>query len=109
MCSCIYILPTIARQRLDKHVPAATSTCNNRIAGRVVLYAVRVISISSTGNFLLLLSFQLCLGHLGDFSLRFLYKNPVKQPKKIPLLQWNSKVHYRLHISLGLIPALWAR
>jgi hypothetical protein len=34
-----------ARQRLSKHVSAATNTCyNRRIVGRVVFYAVRVVS-----------------------------------------------------------------
>jgi hypothetical protein len=38
-------LQSFARQRLAKHVPAATSACNSRwIVGRVVFYAVYVVS-----------------------------------------------------------------
>jgi hypothetical protein len=37
--------PIVDRQRLGKHVPAATNTRNNRrIVGRVVFYTVRVVS-----------------------------------------------------------------
>jgi hypothetical protein len=44
----VCLLPTDAIQRLNKHVPAAINTCNNRItAKRVVFYAVRVISKDS--------------------------------------------------------------
>jgi hypothetical protein len=39
------IPPFIARQRLDKHVPTATNTCNSRrIVGGVVFYAAHIIS-----------------------------------------------------------------
>jgi hypothetical protein len=43
---CLSVYPSIvAMQRIGKHVPTATSTRNNRrIVGRVVLYAVRVVS-----------------------------------------------------------------
>jgi hypothetical protein len=42
------IPPIVARQRLGKHVPAATNACNNRrIIGRVISYAVRVLSKES--------------------------------------------------------------
>jgi hypothetical protein len=38
----------IATQRLGKHVPAATNTCNNkRIIGRFILFAVCVVSKES--------------------------------------------------------------
>jgi hypothetical protein len=44
----ICISPIVARQRLGKHVPAATNTRNNRrIVGRVVLYAIRVVAKES--------------------------------------------------------------
>jgi mRNA-degrading endonuclease toxin of MazEF toxin-antitoxin module len=36
--------PIVTRQRLDKHVPAATKTPNNKTIGYVVFYAVRVVS-----------------------------------------------------------------
>jgi hypothetical protein len=40
--------PIVARQRLGKHVPAATNTQNNRrTVGCVVFYKVRVISKES--------------------------------------------------------------
>jgi hypothetical protein len=43
-----YIPHFIARQRLGKHVPAATNTRNNRrIVGRVIFYAVCVLSKES--------------------------------------------------------------
>jgi hypothetical protein len=43
-CLCVYV-PIIARQRLGKNVTAATNESNNRIiVGRVVFYAVCVIS-----------------------------------------------------------------
>jgi hypothetical protein len=43
---CLYVYPLIvARQVLGKHVPAARNTRNSRIiVGRVVVYAVRVVS-----------------------------------------------------------------
>jgi hypothetical protein len=42
------IPPFGPRQRLGKHVPAATNTRNNRRnVGRVILYAVRVLSKES--------------------------------------------------------------
>jgi hypothetical protein len=43
-----YIPLIVARQRLGEHVPAATNTRNNRrIVGRVIFYAVRVLSKKS--------------------------------------------------------------
>jgi hypothetical protein len=39
--------PVVARQRLGKHVPSATNTCNSGTAGRVILCAVRVLSMES--------------------------------------------------------------
>jgi hypothetical protein len=60
MCVCVSLLsllgngsikcipPNVARQRLGNHVTAATNTCNNRqIVGRIIFYAVRVISKES--------------------------------------------------------------
>jgi hypothetical protein len=45
------ILPFIARQRLGKHVPAATNTHNNRrIYGRVCLWVCLCIPLSLLGN-----------------------------------------------------------
>jgi hypothetical protein len=47
---CVYmcILPIVARQRLGKHVPSATSTCNNtRIIERIIFCAVRFLSKES--------------------------------------------------------------
>jgi hypothetical protein len=45
--------PILARQRLGKHVPAATNTRNNRrIVAWVVFYAVRVVSHKSQWVFL---------------------------------------------------------
>jgi hypothetical protein len=46
---CLYVYPSVvARQRLGKNVTAATNTRNNRrIVGRVVSYAVRVVSEDS--------------------------------------------------------------
>jgi hypothetical protein len=43
---CLYVYPPlIARQRLGKHVSAATNTCNTgRSVGRVFFYTVRVLS-----------------------------------------------------------------
>jgi hypothetical protein len=43
---CLFVYPTIfARQRLRKHVPAATNTRNNRrIIRGVVLYWIRIVS-----------------------------------------------------------------
>jgi hypothetical protein len=55
-CVCVFLLsllgkgsvkcipPFVARQRLDKHVPAATNTDSRRIVGRITFYAVRVLS-----------------------------------------------------------------
>jgi hypothetical protein len=44
------IPPFGARQRLGQHVPAATNTRYNiRIVGRVIFYAVRVLSKESLG------------------------------------------------------------
>jgi hypothetical protein len=42
-------IPLIAaRQRLSKHIPAARNTCNStRNVGRVILYAVRILSKES--------------------------------------------------------------
>jgi hypothetical protein len=51
----------IARQRLGKNVTAATNTGNNRrIVGRVVLYAVDVVSKQNRRLFIYLQNF-LCL------------------------------------------------
>jgi hypothetical protein len=48
LCACMCIPPIVARQRLGKHVPAATNTRNSRrIDGRVIVYAVRVLSKES--------------------------------------------------------------
>jgi hypothetical protein len=44
------IPPIVARQRLSKHVPAATNTCINRIVGSVIFYAVRVLWKDSLGS-----------------------------------------------------------
>jgi hypothetical protein len=46
---CLHVYPSlVARQRLGKTLPQHEYTCNNRrIAGRVVLYAVRVVSKES--------------------------------------------------------------
>jgi hypothetical protein len=42
------IPPSVARQRLGKHVPAAKNTRKNKIiVGRVIFYAVRVLSKES--------------------------------------------------------------
>jgi hypothetical protein len=43
---CLYVYPTIvARQRLGKHIPAATNTRNiKKLVGRIVFCAVRVLS-----------------------------------------------------------------
>jgi hypothetical protein len=42
------IPPFISRQRIGKHVPVATNTRSNRIiAGRVIFYAVRILSMKS--------------------------------------------------------------
>jgi hypothetical protein len=38
------IVSIVARQRLGEHVPAAANTPDNRIVGRVVYYAVHVVS-----------------------------------------------------------------
>jgi hypothetical protein len=49
VCVSVCVFPLIvARQRLCKHVPATTNTRNNRrIIGRVVFYAIRVVSKES--------------------------------------------------------------
>jgi hypothetical protein len=45
LCACMCISLIVVRQQLDKHVPAATNTLNNRkIVGCVIFYAVRVLS-----------------------------------------------------------------
>jgi hypothetical protein len=47
---CVYMCspPIIARQRLCKHVPATTNTRSNRkIVGRIIFYAIRVLSTES--------------------------------------------------------------
>jgi hypothetical protein len=41
--------PIVVRQRLGKHIPAATNTRNDGIVGRVVFYADRVLSKESLG------------------------------------------------------------
>jgi hypothetical protein len=44
LCVCMSIPPIAAKQRLGKHVPAATNMRNNRrIFGSVVFCAVRVV------------------------------------------------------------------
>jgi hypothetical protein len=46
-----FIHPFGARQRLGKHVPAATNTCNNRkIVGRVCLWVYLCIPLRLLGN-----------------------------------------------------------
>jgi hypothetical protein len=42
-----FILQFDARQRLGKHVPSATNTCNSATAERVILCAVLVLSMES--------------------------------------------------------------
>jgi hypothetical protein len=44
--ACLYVYPRIVvRQLFGKHVLVATNTCNSsRIAGRVIFYAIRVMS-----------------------------------------------------------------
>jgi hypothetical protein len=56
---CVYVyIPSFARQWLNKHVPAATSTRNNsKIVGRFVFYAVRVFNLR--GPFLGITQFEL--------------------------------------------------
>jgi hypothetical protein len=45
---CMYISPTVARQRLGKHVPSAMNTRKNRkIVGHVIFYAVHTVSKES--------------------------------------------------------------
>jgi hypothetical protein len=45
----VCVSPNVAKQRLGRHVPAATNTHNRRLVGGVVFYAVRVLSKESLG------------------------------------------------------------
>jgi hypothetical protein len=42
--------PIVARQRLSEHISAATNTCNRKILGHVIFYAVRVVSQKNIGD-----------------------------------------------------------
>jgi hypothetical protein len=45
---CLYVYPSVvAKQRLSKNFTTAMNTRNNKIIGRVVFYAVRVVSKES--------------------------------------------------------------
>jgi hypothetical protein len=61
VCVPVFVFPIVARQRLGKHVPAATNSRNNRrIVGRFDFYMTRVLSKNSLWVCMCTPIFSLC-------------------------------------------------
>jgi hypothetical protein len=101
---CLYVYPPIiARQRLGKHVSAATSTRNNKsTVGRVIFYAVRVLSkesvypLSLLGN-ISVETFPMQRSIAGGVV--FYAVRVVSKESKQSILPRSSCYHFTLHLN----------